>query len=444
MKRATLVLATTILAAALYGVTATSALASDIPGLGPAGFTPPAIKIAVVYSKSTIDWLNRRGTPSRYPHGGKEKALVYYLQKRGYNVTEIVGDRDLVNGALLDQYDVVVLNSMYAMDYPASESLARYVYRGGGLVATIGSPRVNQRYAPRRGASKHLNEWWWRVMKEKGVLHYWEWGPLSSLYSEAFVNDGPYDPEWTLVPNPNSPIIKQTQAILSARSLNSNISGITLHHPHANIEMSLRLAGTESTSAADFNIKTRWIKKLYPKTYKAILGTAYGSGRAVKFDYGATDFLQNYSSTLYNPYTPTGVRQGEVGGALVEGAIIWASSVNDSSTVRSAGGATQATVSARGGRITAKQRVTNLGKAMTRTTVKLSIYSPSGKLVKRWTKTKVRLFPGQSKTYTFKYKRALPRGTCKVVASLRYGYPGTSQSAVSTSTITRGQTVRTH
>lgn len=443
MKTIARVLATMILTTVFLGVMASSAWATDIPGMGPAGFTPPPIKVAVVYSQTTINWLNHRGTPNRYPHGGKEKALVYYLQKRGYAVTEIVGDRDLVNGALLDQYDVVVLCSMYGMGYPASESLARYVARGGGLVATQASPRVNPSYAPRKGASHHLDEWWWRVMKERSALHYWEWGPLSALYSEVFVNDGAYKPEFTLKPNPNSPIIQQTQAILTARGFNSDISGITLHHPGANLEMSLKLPGTESTSAADFNLLTRSVKKRYPKTYTAILGTVYGAGRSVKFDYGATEFTQNYSYTLYNPYTPTGVHQGEVGGALVEAAIIWAGSA-DGTVAHSVDATTYASVSDRGGRVTAKQRVTNLGSAITRVTVRFAIYSPSGKKLKGWAKTKVQLLPHQTRTYSYKYKRALPRGTCKVIASLGYGYPSVGRSAISTSTIVRGQTVRTH
>lgn len=426
------------------GVMACSAWATDIPGLGPAGFDAPKIKVAVVYSQTTVDWLNHRGTPSRYPHAGKEKALVYYLQKRGYDVTEIVGDRDLVNGTLLDQYDVVVLNSMYAMGYPASESLARYVARGGGLVATIGSPRVNPKYAPKKGVKDHLNEWWWRVMKEKGGLHYWEWGPLSSLYSEAFVNDGPYTPEYTLKPNANSPIIQQAQAILTARGLNNSISGITLHHPGANLEMSLKLPGSaDSTSAADFNLLTRSVKKLYPRTYTAIQGTNYGAGRTVKFDYGATDYLQNYSNSLYSPYTPTGVRQGEVGGALVEAAIIWAGTP-DGTVAHSIDATTYADVTARSGRVTTKQRVTNLGNAMTRMTVRFALYSASGRTLKSWTTRNVRFFPHQSLTYSYTYKRSLPGGVCKAAASISYGYPAPNASALSTSTIVRGQRVRTH
>lgn len=443
MKFHTRALALVALSVALLVGLASSSMATPIP-IGPDGFTPPPIRVAVVYSQTTLDWLNVRGTPSRYPHGGKEKALLYYLQQRGYNVTQIVGDRDLVNSdTLIQNYDVIVLNSMYGMGYPASESLARFVAAGGGLVATIGSPRVNPAYRPKKGKD-HLNEWWWRVMNEHGGLHYWEWGPLSSLYHEAFVNDGSYTPEYTLKPNPNSPIIRQTQAILDARGYNDDISGVTLHHPGANLEMSLKLTGaTDCTSAADFNLLTKSVKKLYPKTYTAILGSLYGAGRAVKFDYGATDYLQNYNGKLYSPNTPTGIHQGEVAGALIEASIIWAAS-GDGSVAHSVDATTYATVSARGSSVTARQYVTNNGTAMTRGNVRFAIRSASGKTLKSWITTNVTFMPHQSRSYSYTYGHALPAGACKVVASFDGGYPSAKTTATTESAIVRGQSVRTY
>jgi hypothetical protein len=174
------------------------------------------------------------------------------------------------------------------------------------------------------------------------------------------------------------------------------------------------------------------------------LGSLYGAGRSVKFDYGATDYLQNYSSSLYNPNTPTGVHQGEVGGALVEAAIIWAGSADGTTTAHSIDATTYADVSARSGRVTAKQRVTNLGNAMTRMTVKFAVHSASGRTLKSWTVSNVQFFPHQSRTYSYTYKHSLPGGACKVTASVVYGYPAGGRSAVSTSAIARGQRVRTH
>jgi hypothetical protein len=428
-----------VLSVAFLGVMASSALATAIP-IGPDGFTPPPIKVAIVHSKTTLDWLNYRGTPSRYPHGGKEAALLYYLQGRTYDVTEIVGDRDLLNSNNLKQYDVIVLPSMYGMGYPASESLARYVAAGGGLVATIGSPRVNPAYAPKRGVKDHLNEWWWRVMGS----HYWEWGPLNAVYQEKFINDGSYTPEFTLKPNASSPIIQQTQTILAARGLNSNIAGITLHHPGANLEMSLPLSGsTDRQTAADFNILTPSVKKLYPKTYTAILGSRYGAGRSVKFDYGAITFLQNYSSSLYSPLTPTGVHQGEVGGALLEASIIWAASA-DGTVAHSADATTYADVVSKGKKVTANQRVTNRGNTITRLKVRFTLYSASGRTLKTWLKNNILFLPHQSRVYSYTYKHRLPSGRCKVVALATYGYPGIRATVRSESTLTRGHRVRTH
>jgi hypothetical protein len=330
------------------------------------------------------------------------------------------------------------------MGYPAAESLARYVAGGGGVVATIGSPRVNPAKAPKKGASKHLNEWWWRVMHEHGGLHYWEWGPLSALYNEAFVNDGAYTPEYTLKPNPNSPIIQQAQEILDARGFSDDIAGVTLHHPGANLEMSLKLPGAvDSTSAADFNLLTPSVKKLYPKTYTAILGSCYGSGRAVKFDYGATDYLENYSNKFYAPLTPTGFHQGEVGGALVEAAIIWAGSP-DGTAAHSVDGTGVANVSASGGRVKIKQWVTNSGNAETRCNVRFTIYSASGKTLKTWVKKDVPFFAHQTRSYSYTWGHALPAGTCKVVSRFEYGYPSTKGVAISQSQIARGQSVRTN
>jgi hypothetical protein len=411
--------------------------------IGPDGFTPPTIKVAVVYSQTTLDWANKRGTPSRYPHAGKEGALLYYLKGRGYDVTQIVGDRDLKDINTLKQYDVVVLNSAYGMGTVAAQTLAAYVAGGGGLVSTIGSPRVNPAYAPPKGKTDHLNEWWWRVLKEHTFLHYWEWGPLSATYSEQFVNDGAYTPDFTLKPNPSSPIITQTQAILSARGYSDALSGVTLRHT-ANIEMAQKLPGTsDATSAADFNILTKSIKKLYPKTYSAIMASNYGSGRTVKFDYGATDFLRDYSKPYYEPLTPTGIHQGEVAGALVEAAIIWAATP-DGSVAHSIDGTTSAVVSAGSSKVTIKQTVTNRGNTETRPTVRFTLYSPSGKTLQSWVTGGFELFPHQSASYAHTYAHGLPSGTCKAVATFTYGYPAKNVVATSQTPITRGQTLTTH
>jgi hypothetical protein len=442
MKGTVRIVAAALLAALALGVMALSAPAITV-SITPGGFTPPPIKVAVVYSQTTLDWANKRGTPSRYPHGSKEKKLVEYLRARGYDVTELVGDRDLTNTQALKQYNVIVLNSMYGMGYPASYALARYVDQGGGLVATIGSPRVNPAYAPPKGVKDHLNEWWWRVMGERSGLHLWEWGPLSSLYAEAFVNDGAYTPEWTLKPNPNSPVIQQARDILGARGYNNDLSSINLHHPGANLEMSLKLAGaSDASSSADFNILTPSVKRLYPKNYSAIMAAPYGAGRVVKFDYGATDFLPNYCLKLYSPTGPGGYPQGEVGGALVEAAIVWAGTA-DGTIAHSIDGTTCAVVSATSKKVTAKQTVTNRSNTLTRGTIRFAIYSPTGKTLKSWAAKNIQILPHRTLAFSYVYGRALPSGMCKVVATFNYGYPAENRIAVSQAAIYRGQKLTT-
>ncbi len=414
--------------------------AQAVVTITPGGFTPPPIKVAVVRSQTTLDWLNYRRTPSRYPHGSKEAALLYYLQGRGYDVTEIVGDRDLLNSDALKRFDVVVLPSMYALGRPASESLARYVAGGGGLVATMSSPRIDPAHAPRRGQKENMNEWWWRVMGS----NYWEWGPLSAVYQAKFINDGAYTPAFTIRPNTASPIVSGVREILSARGFGDDLAGVVVYHPAANIEMSIPIpGGVDRQSAADFNLLTSSVKKRYPGTYTAVLGTRFGKGRSVKFYYGATDFLQNYNTALYSRPTPTGFPQGEVAEAYIESAIIW-SATPDGTSVRSVDATTFANVSARGGRVAAKQYVTNSGNTLTKATVRFAIYNSSGRRLKSWSKKNVLFLPRQTRRFSYTYKRKPPSGPFRVVASVDYGYPSTSVRASSESTLTRGAKVRTH
>ena len=441
MSRSIRVLLAGALLVAVLGVGPAPAPAdTKVAADGTTGFTPPPIKVAVVYSKTTIDWLNYRGTPSRYSHGSKEKAVLQYLQNRGYDVTEIVGDRDLLNSDALKQYDVIILPNMYALGRPASESLARYVAAGGGLVATMSSPRVDPAHAPKHGQKENMNEWWWRVMRS----NYWEWGPLSSIYQAKFINDGKYTPEFTLRPNGASPITQGVSSILEARGMNGSVSGLTMHDPSCSIEMCVPIPkGADRQTAADFNIQTASVRKLYPGTYTAILGSSYGAGRCVRFFFPIMAFLHEYyDSALYPPLTSTGVPQGEVAGAYLESAIIWAAS-GDGTVAHSIDSTSYANVSARGGKVTARQYVTNRGNTITKGTVRFSVVSASGRTLKSWSTKNVLMLPHQTKTFRYTYGRKLPGGACTVVARFTYGYPATSVDARTQSVIFRGQSVRT-
>jgi hypothetical protein len=89
-------LAAAFLCASIVSIPAAPAAAGEIV-ITPDGYTPPPIKIAIVRSQTTIDWSNRRKTPGSYPHSSKELKTLEYLRGRGYDVTQIIGDRDLLN-----------------------------------------------------------------------------------------------------------------------------------------------------------------------------------------------------------------------------------------------------------------------------------------------------------------------------------------------------------
>jgi len=86
-----------------------------------------------VHSQTTLDWLNYRGTPSRYPHGSKEADLLAYLKARGYDVTQIQGDRDLTNSDALKAYNVIILLrcTRWARPHPRRSALRRGRRRTG-------------------------------------------------------------------------------------------------------------------------------------------------------------------------------------------------------------------------------------------------------------------------------------------------------------------------
>ena len=406
----------------------------------PGGYTPPPIKVAVVHSQTTLDWLNNRGTPSRYPHGSKEAAALAYLQGRGYDVTEIQGDRDLLNSDSLKQYDVILLPSMYALGKPASESIARYVAAGGGVVASMGSPRIDPAHAPPKGTKDHMNEWWWKVMGS----NVWEWGPLSAVYQNTFVNDGSYTPVFTLKPNARSSIVASASEILEARGYSGALAGVTIRRdPGANIEMSYPLADdSDVTVVTNFNILTASVKKLYPHTYAAEVAARYGAGRSAKFNYDILNYLQNYSTMWYTPLTPTGFHQGEAAGAYLEASLIWAAS-SDGTVARSIDAATYASASARGTGLSARQTVRNTGSTFTKGTVRFVLYSPSGHAVKSWVKGNVLMMPRQKRSYSYKYGRKLGSGAYSVVASFDYGYPAASRRTSTRATLTRGGSTTT-
>ena len=286
--------------------------------VAPEGYTPPQIRVAVVRSQTTLDWLTQTGRTNAYPHSTKEKTVLAYLQGRGYNVTQIIGDQDLLDtGALERNYDVIVLPAMYAMGRAASNSLVAYAAAGGGIVSMNGSPRVDPAHAPPAGTKNDMREWWWRVMGSNN----WEWGPLTAVYQQRMVDDN-FTPVFRVNPNSSSPIVTGASHILQARGYNGSVSGMgLLRTPGAGLELNYPVQGGQTVST--YTILDSAVKARYGGTYSSAISASYGRGRSVYFSYGVNDFLVNYNTALADITSSTGVPQGEIAGAYLESAIQW-------------------------------------------------------------------------------------------------------------------------
>jgi hypothetical protein len=400
--------------------------------------SPPAVKVAVIRSQTTIDWLTNRRTPGSYPHGGKEAATLKYLTARGYDVTEIVADRDLMNVDTLKQYDVIVLPLVFAMSTKASQNMARYVAEGGGIVSLMSSPRAAPEYANRPGTKNDMREWWWHVMGTND----WEWGPLSQVYQARMVNDD-FTPRFGVRPNAGNPVVTGAQDLLGERGFSRDISGMSLlRDPGAGLELSIPLRNTTASSVAYFNILDPAIKKRYGGTYTAAMSSHYRAGRSVYFYFSAVDFLQYYNSTLYRMPTTAGTPQGEVAGALLESAIRWAGTPDG---VVGPGPVAQsyASLKATSSGISSSVRVRNTGTLITYGTVRVRIYNSKGKLVHSYARNKVSVSPGTSQSFSHKWKKRLGGGRYTVVVSYGTGYPLNGEQVSTTATIRRGKSART-
>ena len=315
MSRAMRVMLAALVAIALACVLAQTAFAVTIT---PEGYTPPPIRVAVVRSQTTLDWLTATGREDAYPHSTKEKTVLAYLQGRGYNVTQIIGDSELLDTARLERdFDVVVLPAMYAMGRGASDSLVQYVAAGGGIVSMNGSPRVDPAHAPPPGTPNDMREWWWRVMGSNN----WEWGPLTAVYQMRMVDDN-FTPVFRVNPNTSSPIVIGASHILTARGYNGSGAGMgLLRTPGAGLELNYPVQGGQSVST--YTILDSSVKSKYGGTYHSAISASYGKGRSVYFAYGVNDFLVNYNTALGSILSSTGVPQGEIAGAYLESAIQW-------------------------------------------------------------------------------------------------------------------------
>jgi hypothetical protein len=431
-------LAAVLLCASLVTIPAAPAAAAEIV-ITPDGYTAPPIKIAIVRSQTTIDWLNRRKTPGSYPHGSKETKTLEYLRGRGYNVTQIIGDRDLLNYDLIKQYDVIVLPQVFAMSRKASMSLVRYVALGGGLVEFGATPRAAPEYQNPPGTKNDMRDWWWRQYKS----NVWEWGPLSQVYQARMVNDA-----WTLVyginPNPNSSIVASASAILEARGYSGGAAVSLLRSPQAGLELTRPLKHDPYIqNICNFNIMNATIKRQYPYTYSAGSAAKYYNGRSAHFYFGVNEFIKNYSTSLWSIKASSGVPQGEIAGAWLEAAIQWAAVKDGVAGPTTAKVTAKARVKARTSGMTTTVVVRNGSPLVTYGAARVRVYTASGRLVHSYKKRGIVTVPGSAESFSHKWRKRLGGGKYTVRITYEAGYPATSRLATSSAVVSRGHTVVT-
>jgi len=414
-----------ILAAAL-ALSAFAPTASAAPVSTAAVWAPPPIRVAVVRSQTTIDWLNARNTPGRYPHSGKEIATLAYLRDKQWNVDEIIGDRDLLDMAKLRQYDVVVLPHVFGMNRQANLNLTRYIAEGGGVVSTLASPRAAPQYAPPAGAKQDQREWWIKIMKYKA----WEWGPISEAYQALFIDDN-FTPPYDVVPTQHA-IVGGVSEILTARGMNGDASGLKISRdPGAGVELVKTLKNnTNAQRVANFGIRDSTVTRRYPGTWPAALASEYRDGRSVYFYFSVTDFLPQYSTALSSRQTATGLSQGAVAGAYLESAIKWAAQNDGVPGIIRRDARTYARVDVWNAAIYVHQYLINSGNVGTTGTLRFKVYDPSGRVVKTWTRYNSGIAPGVTQRWSNSYRprRSLKPGKYRIVTSYTYGYPATSIS----------------
>lgn len=427
-----------VLLAAVLVLSVLAPAASAAPVSASNVWTPPQdIKVAVVRSQTTLDWLVARGTPGRYGHSSKEKATLAYLQEKGWNVTEIIGDRDLNDMAILRQYDVVVLPHVFGMDRKANENLTKFVAEGGGVVSSLASPRSAPQYSPPAGHKQDQREWWVRVMNYKG----WEWGPISEAFQALFIDDN-FQPKFDVVPKAH-PIVTGVGEILRARGYNGSASGFKMvRDPGHSLELVKTLKNNTNTKrVADLVIHDSYVTGKYPGTWPATLASEYRGGRTVYFYYSVMDFLPQFNGVLARQKTSTGVPQGAVAGAYLESAIKWAATNDGVSGVIRRDARTYGRINIYNSAIYVHQYLLNSGNVSTTGTLRFKVYDPNGRLVKSWSRKNSGIAPGITQRWSNRYSpgRNLASGKYRVVTSYTYGYPATSISYAEHAFVRRGQ-----
>lgn len=419
--------AITVLALAIVLVIPTMA-----PGLISAAHSAPALKVAVVRSTVTADWVNLydRG----YAVLDKERVLHDYLNARGWDVAYIT-DADLGRIDVLRQYDVVVCMWVFGMSTTASRTLVKYVGEGGGLVVPYASSRV----APGEGGGE-VADHYVRLMASE----LWEWGPLSEVNQARFIDDvGSF--EFRLDPVSTDPIVARTQQILAeqgtptddlrlARDDTANrgawIEYVRLLQGNTNTVTFLRLSQTSAPTVS--------INRQIAGGPGAVRST-YLSGRAVHFYFSPIDFVWNQDGVGVVKNSD-GVAQSAIAGAYIESAIEWAAASGGRPGVLVRDGRVRAEMSVYSNSIYASVFVSNKGNVQVTGALYFRVYDPSGRLVKSSTRYRIATEPGQELRYSEQYTPgSLAIGKYRVEVEYVTTYPAYERRWIESVEVVRSQ-----
>ncbi len=401
------------------------------PEQAAADYQPPDIKVAVVRSQASQDWVDK------YKRGYgillKQGKVYDWLTSKGWKV-EYINDADLENINKLKQYDAVVCMWVFAMSPAASRTVTRYVAEGGGLVTLYASSRV----APGVGGNERDDHWVY-IMNHQG----WEWGPLSEVNQTYFIDDvGAMkfraNPVW------GHPIVTGAAGILSARGHNNG--DMTLYrdqNPGAWVELPKMLSGNTNTSQfmTMTQLSTPTGSKSYPGTHPGAVASTYLGGRMAYFYFSPTDMLPNFNQDgSADRVLSTGVKQGEVSAAYIEAAIGWAAGSGGRPGVLVRDGRTNATLNVYQDGIYASQYVTNRGNVSVTGNLHFRVFSPSGAKVREVVLYKIGTEPGETNRYSHQYVVSrLEPGTYRVEVEYHTTYPLYERRYVETAYVYRGQ-----
>lgn len=429
--------------------------------LGPAGaayaYTPPPIKVAVVKSTLTDDWsLYNKPSGTGWQRLPRQEAVAAYLASQGWDVTR-VGDDVFDSVATLQQYDVIVLAHVFAMNSTPSKNLQAYVREGGGVISMCGSPRV----APEKdtGPTVYWPEHWAALLNGEAA----EWGPMSEVYQTNFIVDefvSPAGAEWPRGnfyaerwPNVNHEILSTASQILKDKGYASGdytySSAFQNTLGFGGFELVNLLSGNRNTTPIlTFRFtnpeaaNSKWPKSTVAGTYPAAVAARYSLGKSVYFYYFPDDAV--YSKAAGDYLNPSGVPDRDAAMSVVQSAIAWAGRKEGTVAPIYRGGKTWASIKVYGDGIYANQYVGDDGNVSAFGIVYYRIWDPSGRKVvdKRLHVTPyVSVQPGQVRQYAWQYRPGgqLANGKYRVEVEYVTNYPWMTTHHVESVYLVRSQ-----